>query len=225
MQLFEEHLRFGAYPELAKTDNEKGKVSILTEIKNSYVKRDVLETKVDNELKFYQLMQVLSMQIRRLLNKHELSKSLKTDIKTVDKYLFVLQKCFHITLITPFYKNLKTELVKMPKVYFNDLGLRNMLCGNFNKPLERIDKGSLLENYILNRLMEDYSIDEIKFWRTADQNEADFIVKPLLDEQFAIEVKFGTSGIKTSKYKQFRKTYPEIPINLLRLQTKTTLMA
>ena len=215
MEQFEEFITFGGYPEVVKTDNLEEKINILDDIKNSYIKRDVLESKIDNEQKFYLLMQVLSMQTGNLLNKHELSKSLRIDIKTVDKYLFVLQKCFHITLISPFYKNLKKELVKMPKIYFNDLGLRNLLCGNFNNSFSRIDKGNLLENYILTRLLEKHNYDEIKFWRTTDQNEVDFVVIPLLGSSFALEVKFSSVNLKRSKYNQFIKTYPEIPIKFV----------
>ena len=36
----------------------------------------------------------------------------------------------------------------MPKVYFSDNGLRNMLTGNFNRFNDREDKGELLENYV-----------------------------------------------------------------------------
>lgn len=215
MEQFEEFITFGGYPEVVKTNNLEEKINILDDIKNSYIKRDVLESKIDNEQKFYLLMQVLSMQTGNLLNKHELSKSLRIDIKTVDKYLFVLQKCFHITLISPFYKNLKKELVKMPKIYFNDLGLRNLLCGNFNNSFSRIDKGNLLENYILTRLLEKHNFDEIKFWRTTDQNEVDFVVIPLLGSPFALEVKFSSVNLKGSKYNQFIKTYPEIPIKFV----------
>ncbi len=215
MEQFEDFITFGGYPEVAKTDNVEEKINILNEIKNSYIKRDVLESRIDNEQKFYMLMQVLSLQTGNLLNKHELSKSLRIDIKTVDKYLYVLQKCFHITLITPFYKNLKKELVKMPKVYFNDLGLRNLLCGNFNSPSIRLDKGSLLENYVLIRLLEKYNYDEIKFWRTADKNEVDFVVNPLLSPSFALEIKFSLSNLRRNSYNQFIKTYPEIPLKFV----------
>ena len=151
---FEDYLKFGGYPEVVLTDDPGEKLSLLEEIKNAYIKRDIFESKVENETKFYQLMQVLAMQTGNLLNKHELSKSLKLDLKTLDKYILVLQKCFHISLVKPFHANLKKELLKMPKVFYNDLGLRNLLSGSFQDIPTRPDKGQLLENYVFIRLLE-----------------------------------------------------------------------
>jgi hypothetical protein len=40
----------------------------------------------------------------------------------IPQYLFVLENCFHIELVKPFYSNLRKELTRMPKVYFKDSG-------------------------------------------------------------------------------------------------------
>lgn len=212
MELFENYLKFGGYPEVVISNDMEEKVAILEEIKNAYIKRDILESKIENEEKFYRLMQVLAMQTGNLLNIHELSKSLKIDIKTTDRYIHVLQKCFHISVIKPYHKNLKKELVKMPKVFFNDLGLRNLLYGTFLDICDRADKGQLLENYVFLRLLDIHKEEEIKFWRTADQKEVDFLVSPSLGSPFALEVKFNSLNIKKGKYNQFRRAYPDVPI-------------
>ena len=103
----------------------------------------------------------------------------------------------------------------MPKVYFNDLGLRNLLINNFAETEIRTDKGQVLENYVFLRLNELYRQEDIKFWRTADQKEVDFLVSESLEKNIAYEVKFNTSGIKTSKYKTFLKTYPEFDFQFI----------
>lgn len=218
--MFDDYLLFGGYPEVALTDNREEKISLLEEIKNAYIKRDIFESKVENEQKFYELMFVLALQTSNLLNKFELSKSLKIDIKTVDKYIYVLQKCFHITIIKPFHRNLKKELLKMPKTFFNDLGLRNMLIGNFIDIYNRPDRGQLLENYIFIRLMEMHREEEIKFWRTGDQKEVDFVVTPAMGNSFALEVKFGSANLKTTKYNKFINTYPGIPLKFISYMTE-----
>ena len=218
--LFEDYLKFGGYPEVVLADDRREKLLLLEEIKNAYIKRDILESKVGNETKFYQLMQVLAMQTGNLLNKYELSKSLKLDLKTLDKYILVLQKCFHISLIKPFHANLKKELLKMPKVYYNDLGLRNLLSGNFQDFPVRADKGQLLENYVFIRLLEKYTEEEIKFWRTADQKEVDFVIHPAFESSFALEVKFSAANLKKKKYQKFIHTYPEIPLKFILYNTE-----
>ncbi len=220
-QNFDEYLKFGGYPEVVLSDDLKDKIAIIDEIKNSYIKRDIHESKVENEQKFYQLLSILSLQTGNLVNKFELSKILRTDIKTVERYITVLQKCFHISLIRPFHQNKKKELVKMPKVYFNDLGMRNLLVNNFNDTEKRPDRGQLLENYVFIRLLEKHNEDEIKFWRTADKKEVDFVVTPQLTSPFALEVKFSAVTLKKKRYKSFTGEYPDIPLKFVTYDTDT----
>lgn len=208
MSLFDEYLLYGGYPAVVLFKKEKDKVDMLNELKNSYLKKDIDESRVENEDVFYKLLVALASQTGELLNKNELSKSLRTHSKTIEKYLYVLQKSFHVDLIKPYFSNLKKELVKMPKIYFNDLGLRNLLISNFSELSIRSDKGGLLENYVFLRLKNIYDPDNIRFWRTAEQNEVDFIVKQRTGTLNAFEVKFNSASIKQSKYKTFLKSYP-----------------
>ncbi|NHV98320.1 MAG: DUF4143 domain-containing protein [Thaumarchaeota archaeon] len=63
-----------------------------------------------------------------------------------------MENTYLISLVKPFHKNLITELKKTRKIYFNDLGLRNAAINNFVQTGSRTDKGSLIENFILNEL-------------------------------------------------------------------------
>jgi predicted AAA+ superfamily ATPase len=49
-------------------------------------------------------------------------------------------------------------------------------------------------------LKQTKSLDDIKFWRTKDKNEVDFIIG---DKAF--EVKFNKTSFRASKYKKFKK--------------------
>lgn len=103
----------------------------------------------------------------------------------------------------------------MPKLYFNDLGLRNFLINNFSEVEIRIDKGQVLENYTFLRLSELYRNDDIKFWKTAGQNEVDFILTETFNKGKAYEVKFNAVNIKQSKYKMFTEAYPDFPLKYI----------
>lgn len=127
-------------------------------------------------MKFFQLPMLLASKAGSLVNQHELSKTLGLSVGTIDHYLYILQKTFIIHLLPPKFGNLRKELTKIPKVYFNDTGLRNALLNNFSKMNDRMDKGELLENYAYTRLRKLYSIDALRYWRTADGNEVDFVV-------------------------------------------------
>ena len=215
MQLFDEYLRYGGYPDVVLSGSISEKIEVLEEIRNSYIKRDILDSRIENETAFFKLIILLASQTGGMINKNNISKTLGIDITTVEKYLLVLQKCFHISFIKPFYKNLKKEIIKMPKIYFNDLGLRNLLVNNFAETEIRTDKGQVLENYVFLRLNELYRQEEIRFWRTADHKEVDFLVSDSFEKNIAFEVKFNASGIKTSKYKTFKNIYPEFDFQFI----------
>ena len=60
-------------------------------------------------------------------------------------------------------------------------------------------------------LAEKYDIDSIRYWRTANGNEVDFVLSDISTPK-AIEAKFSKTQIKKSKYKMFQDSYPDIPL-------------
>ncbi|MDP3912795.1 MAG: ATP-binding protein [Bacteroidota bacterium] len=212
LALLDEYLNYGGYPAVILENDYTAKKELLKEIRDSYIKRDILESGVNDEEKLYRLLMVLASQSGNLLNVNELSNTLRINNITIENYLYVLQKCFHISLVRPFYNNLRKELIKMPKVYLNDLGLRNILINYFAPIEQRADKGALLENYVFRKLLEKNEPDQVKFWRTADGNEVDFVIETSFQKGFAVEVKFQEKEAKISKYKIFSNTYPEFPL-------------
>ncbi len=210
--LLEEYMTYGAYPAVVLEENIEYKIMLLKEIKNSFLKKDILESAIEHEEKFYRLLTLLAAQIGNTLNVNELKNTLQLNEKTLSRYLFVLQKCFHIQLIKPFYQNLRKELTKMPKVYFNDLGLRNVLLNQFENPENRSDKGALLENLVYLFLREKEGIENIRYWRTADGNEVDFVIETSYQKGYAIEVKWSDEKTSISKYSKFIEAYPSFPL-------------
>jgi uncharacterized protein len=208
----DEYMNYGGYPAVVLETNIQNKIERLKEIRDSFVKRDILEAGITDDDKFYRLMIVLASQIGNLFNVNELSKTLKITNITVEKYMYVLQKCFHIELMKPFYQNIRKELVKMPKVYFEDLGLRNVLINYFAPIEQRADKGALLENYVYRKLTETNAKSEMKFWRTSDGAEVDFVLENSFEKGQSIEVKYNESDAKISKYKKFTEAYPNYPL-------------
>jgi len=208
----DEYITYGGYPAVVLEDRAKDKIERLQEIRDSFVKRDILEAGIQDETKFYRLMILLAGQTGSLVNTNELANTLRLGNPATDQYIYTLQKCFHVSLVRPFFSNLRKELVKMPKLYFNDLGLRNVLINYFAPFEQRADKGSLLENFVYRRLSEKYAKDHIKFWRTADGNEVDFIVEENTKEGKAIEVKFNSQEVNIKKYKKFSEMYPKFPL-------------
>ena len=213
-QFLEEYIIYGGYPAVVLEPNFKDKKDRLSELRNSFIKKDILEAGLGNEEAFFRMMKLLASQTGNLVNKSELSSTLRIDTRTVENYLYVMQKCFHLVLIRPFFSNLRKELVKMPKVYFSDTGLRNTLLNNFSPIADRDDKGALLENYLLRRLSAIYGHDGVMFWRTASGHEVDFIIKENLKGK-AFEAKFGNQKPNHTAVKAFQEAYPDFSFQTL----------
>ncbi|MBL7111979.1 MAG: ATP-binding protein [Bacteroidales bacterium] len=214
-EMFDEYLIFGGYPEVALENNSDEKIKLLKDIRDSFLKRDIDESGVSNPDKFYNLLALLAGQTGNLVNRNELANTIGVDNKTIQKYLFVLENCFHIELIKPFYSNLRKELTKMPKIYFMDSGLRNSSLNRFFDFNSREDQGVLIENYIHKRLTEQFDSDLIRFWRTTDNNEIDFIISTSFNEGLAYEVKLKCKSGKSTSIKKFTENYPTFTVEVI----------
>jgi len=215
MDNFNSYLVYGGYPEVVLEENTGEKINLLKDIKNSFLKRDVDESGISNPDRFYNFLSLLAGQAGNLMNRNELSNTIGVDHKTSDKYLYVLQNCFHIDLLKPFYSNLRKELTKMPKIYFKDFGLRNMALNRFFEFRSREDQGVLLENYIYLRLIELYDADQVKFWRISETKEIDFIINTSFHNGLAYAAKMKCRTAKKVAIRSFQEHYPEFPVKII----------
>jgi len=221
--ILREYLTYGGYPAIVLEKDNEEKIWLLNELKNSYLRRDIIESAIDKESKFLTLVRLLADQCGNLVNRNELGNTIGLDNKTVDRYTYILEKCFHIDLVKPYFNNLRKELTKMPKVYFNDVGLRNAVLGRFENPINRADKGMLFENFIYTQLRIKHDAFNIKYWRTSDGKEVDFIIEESFNKGYAIEVKWNQKQFKPNKYKIFTETYPDFPLNCIDFENKEIL--
>jgi hypothetical protein len=60
-----------------------------------------------------------------------------------------------------------------------------------------------------------YSKDQIRFWRTADKNEVDFVVTETFGTGKAYEIKFSDKGFRQSSYNTFQQAYPAYSLNCI----------
>lgn len=191
-EYFEEYLIFGGYPQVVLTRDKEEKVKILESILENYLLRDIkalLNLKTKGEL--LKIAEFLSTQICSLLNYNELSNISHLKYKEVIKHLEILENTFIVSLLKPFYKNPRTELVKTPKIYFIDNGFRNYLLSDFRKIGKRNEAGQLAENFVFSSLKR-RNPGKLNFWRTKSKAEVDFILQRE-GEIIPIEVKYSPS--------------------------------
>ncbi len=198
---FDEYVVYGGYPRVVLSDGNEEKIEILKNLLSIYLLRDIKETAgIVDENKMYKLLKALSLQIGSIVTYNELANIVGVNTVKLKEYLDIFEKVFMIKMLTPFYTNKRIEIVKNPKVYMYDLGLRNIVLKNFSKLEERVDKGAILENFVFRELCE----RDIKYYRTKNGAEVDFIV----DEQTPIEVKSHINSLKVSRsYHHFIEKY------------------
>ncbi|MFW6196013.1 MAG: ATP-binding protein [Thermoplasmatota archaeon] len=186
---FEEFLRYGSYPEVIKSQKEEMKKTVLKNLFETYIARDIIALlKIQESSKLREVVKILSSQLGGILNYNNISESCEIYYKKTKRFLKILEETYVVDLIKPYHKNLKTELRKNPKAYFFDLGLRNYALKNF-LPLEsRTDKGEMVENFVLNQFRYK-GAEEIHYWRTQGKAEVDFIYENGT-EIIPIEVKY-----------------------------------
>lgn len=214
-----EYLIYGGYPEVVLNDNPDEKKLLLKELVESYAKKDADESNLSKPESYLNILKLLASRTGELLNVNSLSSDIKLDNKTIDSYLWVMRKSFHINMLQPFHLNLSSELRKMAKIYFCDFGIHNYLLNNFTPIALREDRGVLLENYVFLIFKKKYGLDNIKYWRTQNRQEVDFVVQDYSGNRFAYEVKYQIKKFSKSKYRAFTNNYPEIPLKCIDLNS------
>lgn len=217
---YQEYLIFGGYPKVVLTPLPQ-KEETLRDLAYSYIKKDIFEANIKQEETFFKLLRILANQIGGLVNAAELSSTLNISRTTINDYLLLMQKSFHIALVRPFYKNIRKELTKMPKIYFLDLGLRNFLTRDFKSFFERRDNGQVLENGLYKEILKNNDPENIKFWRTSQKQEIDFVVSNI----FAYEAKTDPKNFKANNLKIFSQVYPHIKFSLVSFDCKNEKIA
>ncbi|MFV1975214.1 MAG: ATP-binding protein [Candidatus Scalindua sp.] len=189
--LYKEYMTFGGYPRVVLSKSKEEKIDILQEIYSSYIEKDAIGLfEIKNKTAFNRLIKLLSAQIRQLVNIEELSVNLEIVRNTVERYILTLEDTFIIKKISPYFKNPGQEIIKAGKIYFLDLGIRNLALENFISFDEKTDKGLVLENGVFIELFFKLrnKIGALHFWRTKQGAEVDFVIEKGL-EVLPVEVK------------------------------------
>lgn len=189
---FQEYVLFGGYPKVVLKETQEEKIKSLAEIYSLYVRKDIKDLANIADIKgFNSLVSLLGWQTGSLINETELASSSSLSRPTVRKYLFLLENTFITHLILPFFTNPRREFVKMPKLYFEDAGLRNAIINDFRSLEKRQDAGLLFENAVFLQVLQNLPfLWEIHFWRNARGLESDFILLGEQKKPIPVEVKY-----------------------------------
>ncbi len=204
--LYEEYVLFGGYPAIVLADAVEKKEAKLKQIVSAYVQKDIRDiAAIRNIAKFNGLLQMLAAQSGGLVSVVEIGGSLGLTRPTVEEYLFILESTYIVKTVRPFHKNMRSELTKMPKIYFEDTGMLNLLV---NKTFSRSVTGQLFEASVFGQLRRNMPATDVYFWRLIKGREVDFILHfPARGETVPVEAKTLCLDKHLEQAEYFKKQY------------------
>lgn len=210
LSAFHEYLLFGGYPEVVLLSSREEKIAKLKSIIDSYINKDIRDiANIENIEGYNNLLKYISINTCSTINFASVSKDIKVALNTLNRYIQILKDTFIIGELPPFFTNKNNEISKNKKLFFKDLGNRNLQIASFAGLGERVDSGALYENYIYNRISGDLSVTEsLYFYRTQSKTEIDF-VKSSEDGLFIYEVKSGSYAQIPKAFGEFGAKYAD----------------
>lgn len=195
-RLLEHRMIYGYYPEIVMKSGEE--MELLKLLASSYLYKDLLMLEqVKKPLILEKLLKALALQVGSEISYHEISQTINSDAKTVDKYIDLLEKTYVVFRLPAFSRNVRNEIKKGKKVYFYDCGIRNAIINNFRPLGSRTDVGALWENYVMAERVKSlryHNVDTDQyFWRTTQQQEID-LIEDDGHSLSAYEFKWNTKG-------------------------------
>lgn len=197
-KLFEEFLIYGGYPDIVIEENKEDKQFALKTLINTYLLKEIKDIlKYKSSYEYENLLKFIAITDSTILNKSNISSDLGIYISKVNEMINVLSNTFIINILKPFQNKKIKELIKSPKIYYNDLGFKNGILNIFNPINLRVDKGAILENFILSELKKK-EIENLNFYNYKNSSEVDFTFEKNA-ELIGIEVKSNLSGLKIER--------------------------
>ncbi len=213
-------LERGGFPEpyLAESEDEAGRWR--RQYLDGLIREDILTFENITRLKAMNLLvELLRERVASPLSYQSLSEDLHIAPNTVKSYIEILEALYIIFLVYPYHHSIARSLVKTPKVYFFDTGL------------VKGDRGIKLENFVALSLLRELYREEdmdgkrrhVRYLRTKEGREVDFIVTEENAPKFMVEVKQADrSPAKNLLYFNERYSFPGVQLVAdLRLEKDT----
>ncbi len=209
-RLLEERIIFGMYPSIISSLNPGKDLRVIA---NDYLFRDILRIEtIRKPIVIEKLVRLLALQSGNEVSYNELAQKLAVSRQTIMQYVRLLEQAFIIFRLPPLARNKRDEVTRFEKIFFFDTGIRNALIDNFSPLNNRLDKGSLFENFFISERQKQYQRSgnhaHPHFWRTKDGSEID-LVEEIRDTFNAFECKWSETPIKTRAWKN---AFPETTV-------------
>lgn len=208
-------LRLGGYPRAILSDDKKAKQTIATIVDGALYKDILILAETRSPELIQKLLSVLALQVGQEVSYDELANLLDVNRATIERYIWLLEQTFVIFRLQPLSSNpRKVFASRKRKIYFYDLGVRNVLAGQINLPALSSDQlGGLFENFIiLERMKYLYNRQVMRhthYWRSP-KSEIDYL-----------EMYDGVAHAYEIKWKKEKKSPPRLFIQQFTEHTYT----
>ncbi|MEK9183436.1 MAG: ATP-binding protein [Patescibacteria group bacterium] len=203
------YMAYGGYPAVINTADEAEKKSLLNELVDSYIIRDIQHfNRAVDPVQTRKLLMLLASGSGSLFDISRVSTDSELGRAALLNRIGWLEHMFVISLIRPFFTNKIKELVKNPKIFTNDPGLRNLLLQNHSVLPATNEFGQLAENFVAAELLkrENNLSHSLHFWRTKTGHEVDIVIKSG-QNTIPLEIKGGNCENIPSGLAAFIKAY------------------
>lgn len=187
---------YGAYPEVyAKNNlNEKERIDLLQHMLDAYVLKDVIDIyDLKNTKLAKDILTKIALQLGSEVSVREIADSLGASPSTVSNYIEIFIKNYILISLPSFKTNIRKAVSENRKLYFYDLGIRNILIQDFRILDLRQDKGGVFENFIISELEKTRKLQNSKintyFYREYGGKEVDIVIEDYKKNYTTVEIK------------------------------------
>jgi predicted AAA+ superfamily ATPase len=187
---------YGAYPEIYanKTLTNAERVDLLQNILDAYVLKDIINIyDLKNEKLAKDILTKIALQVGSEVAVREIAKSLGANDSTVASYIEIFIKNYILIPLPSFKTNARRAVSENRKLYFYDLGIRNILVKDFRELDLRPDKGGVFENFIVSELEKKRKNIKAQttmyFYREYSGQEVDIVLEDYHKNYTCLEIK------------------------------------
>ena len=187
---------FGAYPEVfISTDlTEKEKIDLLQHLLDAYVLKDIINIyDLKDEKLAKDILTKVALQLGSEVSVREIANSLGAYASTVSNYIEIFIKNYILIPLPSFKTNIRKAVSENRKLYFYDLGIRNILVSDFRELHLRPDYGGVFENFIISEMEKKRRLSNTKvnmhFYREYGGKEIDIVLEDYKKNYKTLEIK------------------------------------
>ncbi len=171
-------LRFGLLPQI-RSDPDYATDALEAYVTN-YLREEIQQEALVKRLdSFARFLQVAALMNGQIVNVAGIAREAAVARPTVQGYFETLTDTLIGCWLPAWQRRAKVKEVASPKFYLFDPGVVRALAGRLREPLEGMERGFLLETWVLHELRAAIAHQnlggELRYWRTPAGSEVDFI--------------------------------------------------